>query len=207
MSFFFSPPQTHIFWYLRMMGVGRKALKSCLYVPQMASARSQSTALNQSAIPLLSTRRLRWIIFVPIENFFFPPTSLFFLLFLWRTMSLSVLAPFFFFPPGCFWLFLPSLPASHPMFSVLFFFFFLFFFFCVWILQDPADSRALARSHLHGRRVFQRGANRLWQRPKVSNTHTHTHTHTHNGTQALLFFNAPLMGSRIMAALYWWCLL
>lgn len=75
-----------------MMGVGSwGGFKSCLYVPQMASARSQSTLLNQSAIPLLSTRRLRWIIFVPIENFFLPP---FFLLFLWRTMSPSVLALF-----------------------------------------------------------------------------------------------------------------
>lgn len=46
-------------------------------------------------------------------------------------------------------------PPSHPIFLCL-------------NLQDPADSRALARSHLHRRRVFQGGANRLWQRPKVS---------------------------------------
>lgn len=89
--------------------------------------------------------------------FFFPP---FFLLFLWRTMSLSVLVPFLL---GVFDYFSPPFPPLIPC-----------FLFCVWILQDPADSRALARPHLHRRRVFQRGANRLWQRPKVSNTTAHT---------------------------------
>lgn len=109
-----SSPNTDL-WVSEDDGCG-EALKSCLYVPQMASARSQSTALNQSAIPLLSTRRLRWIIFVPIENFFFFPLPPFFLV-----ISLKDNVPECpcAFPPGCFWLFLPSLPASHPMFSFL----------------------------------------------------------------------------------------
>lgn len=35
-------------------------------------------------------------------------------------------------------------------------------------LQDPADRRALTCPHLHSGCIFQRGENRLWERPKVS---------------------------------------
>ncbi len=138
--------------YLKMMGVGSwGGFKSCLYVPQMASACSQSSLLNQSAIPLLSTRCLRWIIFVPIEKLFF---NLIYSCYFsegkcpWESLCLSLGFYYYFNSP-----LLPLIPI----------------FLCL-NLQDPADRRALARSHLHCRCVFQRGANRLWQRPKVSKT-------------------------------------
>lgn len=87
-----------------------------------------------------------------LKTCFLPPL---FLLFLWRTMSLSVLVPF---PQGVIIIICQLYPPpSHPIFLCL-------------NLQDPADSGALTRPHLHGRRVFQRGANRLWQRPEVSKT-------------------------------------
>lgn len=62
--------------------------------------------------------------------------------------------------------------------------------------QDSADGGALARSHLHRRRVFQRGANRLRQRPEVSKDGA-AHSKDTTGRRS-----ASLRGSRIMAALY-----
>lgn len=50
-------------------------------------------------------------------------------------------------------------------------------------LQDPADGGAVARPHLHRRRVFQRGANRLWQRPEVSEAGQCNQTQTRAGAR------------------------
>lgn len=124
----------------------------------MASARSQSTPLNQSAIPLLSMLCLRWIIFVPIENFFFfyLPFSCYFSEGQCPRVSSCLSSGHYYY--YYFSAFLDgTLLPSHPTFVCL-------------NLQDPADSGALTRPHLHRRRVFQRRANRLWQRPKVSKT-------------------------------------
>lgn len=162
----------------------------------MAPARSQSTALNQSSIPFLSTRRLRWIIFVPIENFFL---FLFHLPFFFSRYSSEGQCP----PSVSLHLFLlgrfyyhyyyfslsSTLPLSLPLFSS--------HISCVCDFpQDSADGGALARSHLHRRRVFQRGANRLRQRPEVSKDGA-AHSKDTTGRRS-----ASLRGSRIMAALY-----
>lgn len=90
-----------------MMCVGRwGGFKSCLYVPQMASVHSQSTPLHQSAIPLLSTYRLRCIIFVPIENLFF--TSLILVISLKDNVPECPCT----FPPGCYYYYLSTLPSA-----------------------------------------------------------------------------------------------
>lgn len=71
---------------------------------------------------------------------------------------------------------LPS--ASHPIFLCL-------------NLQDPADSGALTRTHLHCGGVFQRGANRLWQRPKVSETVQYNKTHRTRRSTSQCTANGP----------------
>lgn len=139
------------------MGVGElwEALKvvytSLRWLLRALKARRRIKALFRSSQPAASDE----LYLFQLKTFFFPhlPVSCYFSEGQRPRVSLCLFS----------WvllLFLNSTPPCHPIFSL-----------CL-NPQDSADSRALARSHLHRRRVFQRGANRLWQRPKVSKTST-----------------------------------
>lgn len=126
--------------YLKMVGVGSwGGFKSCLYVPQMPSACSQTHHWIKAPFPsplVMNYICSNWIFFF---SCYFSEGHC-----PWVSLCLS-----------CgYYCYLSTLIPHLLCFDS----------------QDPADSGALARPHLHRGCVFQRGANRLWQRPKVSQT-------------------------------------
>lgn len=137
----------HRSYYLKMMVEGSwGGFRCCFYVPQLASAGSQSSPLSQSAVPsshCLDFFQMKTFFLSPLLSCPVPECPSAFLL--------GIIVRF-----RRRWLDLTP-PPLHPIFLCL-------------NLQDLADRGTLACPHLHRRCVFQRRANRLWERPKVSKT-------------------------------------